>query len=183
MKNTVNIWEYDAPLDCNWYWRKLNPLKTQMVKWYQDNRYTLTHNGAYLVSCSYQALLGTLTKLKEADLIWNSVMLPRQIFITWLACQKRPPTRERLLTMSIQVEDENCCLCDERVLETQNHLFTKCRWTTNVKIMMCTWLGVQLPSRGVYETIKWFKRTRWKQFQKEVIAAAWGAFCLPHLDS
>uniref|UniRef100_M1B090 Uncharacterized protein n=1 Tax=Solanum tuberosum TaxID=4113 RepID=M1B090_SOLTU len=50
-----------------------------------------------------------------------------------------------------------------------------CRWINGAKIMMCTRLGVQLPCRGVYKTIKWIKRRRWKQFQKEVIAAAWGA--------
>lgn len=107
-----------------------------------------------------QALLGPLTKLKEVDLIWNSVILPQQRFITWLACQRRLLTRERLLKMSISVENGNCCLCDESVLETHHHLFTKCWWITGVKILMCTWLRVQLSSRGVYETIKWIKKKR-----------------------
>lgn len=85
MKDKENIWEHTPTRDCSWYWKKLNSLKIQMTGWYQNNKYLLTATGEYSVSRSYQHMLRPLDRVREADLIWSSVMLPKQRFLVWLA--------------------------------------------------------------------------------------------------
>lgn len=85
MKDKESIWEHNPPGDCSWYWKKLNSLKIQMTGWYQNNKYLLTATGEYSVSRSYQHMLRPLDRVREADLIWSSVMLPKQRFLVWLA--------------------------------------------------------------------------------------------------
>lgn len=41
--------------------------------------------------------------------------------------------------MNIQVDDTECCLCDEKVMETNVHLFEKCKWTPAVWQVMHHW--------------------------------------------
>ncbi|KAH0652887.1 hypothetical protein KY289_030565 [Solanum tuberosum] len=50
------IWEYTPPVDCSWYWRKLNGLKMGMQGWYQNGRYMLTQSGMYSVTQNYNDL-------------------------------------------------------------------------------------------------------------------------------
>ncbi|XP_047263750.1 uncharacterized protein LOC124896258 [Capsicum annuum] len=154
---------------------KLNGLKSPMIDWYQGDRYTLTPNGAYSISKSYQALLGPIPRLHEADMIWNSVRLPRQRFVTWLACKGRPLTKERMMKLHVPVHDMRCCLCDDNALETPKHLFMKCSWISGVSHLLSTCLGVQIQKKEASDNFKWIKRRRWKQFQKKIVAAVCGA--------
>ena len=78
MKTCRNIWDHCSPQDSSWYWKKLNGLKEKMVNWYRRGIYRLTNNGIYSVCTSYIDLVGRLTRLREADLIWTSIILPRQ---------------------------------------------------------------------------------------------------------
>ncbi|XP_059285114.1 uncharacterized protein LOC132038465 [Lycium ferocissimum] len=95
--------------------------------------------------------------------------------IVLLACQDRLLTKERLTKLNIHVDDQICCLCDGNRNETQRHLFADCSWITEVRDALITWMGITLQCNDVYKTIKWIKRRRWRQFQKEIVAAVWGA--------
>ncbi|XP_060171508.1 uncharacterized protein LOC132602747 [Lycium barbarum] len=124
---------------------------------------------------SYNAMLGSLRKMQEVDLVWTKVMLPKQRFIVWLANQERLLTKERLLRLHIPVDDETCWLCEEGILETQQHLFAECSWTMEVRNKLVAWSGVQMQRNGVKQTIKWIKRRSWSQLKKELITGIWGA--------
>lgn len=75
-------------------------------------------------------MIGNQDKLEVAALVWNSVSLPRQMIIMWLAMQNKWLTKERLLNMEINVEDNRCCLCQQGMLETHRHLFVECEYVT-----------------------------------------------------
>ena len=47
MKGNQDIFEHKPPQDSSWYWRKLNAIKKDMVKWYEQGVYVLTINGKY----------------------------------------------------------------------------------------------------------------------------------------
>lgn len=111
MKVNETIWEHNHPGDCNWYWKKLNFLKAQMAGWYQSDKYMLTSTGEYSLSKSYQQMLGPFPRVREVDLMWSSVMLPKQRIIVWLACQNKLLTKERLARIMKHVDDQHCCLC------------------------------------------------------------------------
>ncbi|XP_060201918.1 uncharacterized protein LOC132630355 [Lycium barbarum] len=175
MKGTGDVWNHVVPRDCSWYWKKLNSLKTMMINWYSRGQYKLAPKGEYSVSCSYATMLGTMTKLKEADLIWSSVLLPRQRVVVWLVYKDRLLTKERMTRLHMQVDDSCCCLCDAQVDETHNHLFANCRWITEVRDALSSWCGVQIRKAKAMQVVQWLKSRKWKQFKKELIASVWGA--------
>lgn len=104
MRGEQNIWNHKPPSDCSWYWRKLNSIKTYMIAWYNNGTYCLSPNGRYSVTSSYNAMLGDLHKLEAADLILNSITLPRHKIIIWLANQERLLTKERLAKLQIPID-------------------------------------------------------------------------------
>lgn len=80
-----------------------------MERWYIRGNYQLTANGIYSVSSSYNAMLRTLIRLREAEVIWSAVMLPRQRLVMWLAYQDKLLTKERLQRLQIPVDGGSCC--------------------------------------------------------------------------
>ncbi|XP_049406369.1 uncharacterized protein LOC125870045 [Solanum stenotomum] len=155
LKHEMSIWNHRVPIDCSWYWRKLNAIKEQMKGWYCQGRYMLTKNGTYSITRSYLAIKGQRQQLETADLVWTAVALPKHRFMVWLAIQGRLLTQERKLKLHIQVDDTECCLCEEKVMETTKHLFEECKW-----------------SKMFLDGIK---EKHWKQFKKETIATISGA--------
>ncbi|WMV27629.1 hypothetical protein MTR67_021014 [Solanum verrucosum] len=104
-----------SPVNSSWYWRKQTSLKAQMHQWY--------------IQDSYLAIIGQRPKLKNAELIWTSMALPRHRFFVWLVVHGRLLTQERKVSLHIQDDETDYCLCNEQVMETNSHLFEHCRWT------------------------------------------------------
>lgn len=52
-----------------------------MVQWFSNGAYTFTSYGEYSVAKSYNRLIGRQQKMQEADLVCNSLMMPRHPFI------------------------------------------------------------------------------------------------------
>ncbi|WMV26467.1 hypothetical protein MTR67_019852 [Solanum verrucosum] len=175
MKNDTSIWTHKTPIDCSWYWRKINALKEHMQGWYNHRRYMLTQTGKYSITKSYQALMGTKPRWNIAELVWTSMAIPKHRFMTWLAVQGRLLTQERKLRLQIQVEDIACCLCEEKVMETNVHLFEDCKWTSTVWQAMHQWIEVPVHNIGIVQVLENIKGNRWKQFKKEIMAAICGA--------
>ncbi|XP_070026638.1 uncharacterized protein [Nicotiana sylvestris] len=175
MKICRSIWDHNPPADCSWYWKKINGLKRNMAHWYNGSTYTLTGNGAYSVSSSYNAMLGHMSRSWEMNLVWSGVMLPRHIFVLWLANQQKLQTKERLLQMHIPItEDVGCCMCALEVLESQQHLFGECCWVKTMRGALTRWSDINIPDMALPETLKWIRR-HWKQFRKEVASTMIGA--------
>ncbi|KAK4713181.1 hypothetical protein R3W88_019088 [Solanum pinnatisectum] len=146
-----------------------------MQYWYTRGQFNLTAIGEYSITSGYLALLGNREKLLTSELIWNSVSLPRQRFIMWLAIQKRLLTKERLKHMNIQVATTECCLCQEAVLKTNKHLFVECEYITRVRTSLLIWTNTPMPATDVSLTLEMIRKKHWKEFKKDVIAVLWGA--------
>lgn len=117
----------------------------------------LTSNKVYSISKGYIDMLGAMERLREAYLIWSSIMLPKQTFIVWLAYQDRLLTKERLRRMHIQVDIFSCCLCDTASHETPQHLFSDCDWVTEVRTSLAACAGIPIIKKGVKQSLCWFK--------------------------
>nr|XP_016463101.1 PREDICTED: uncharacterized protein LOC107786164 [Nicotiana tabacum] len=175
MKTETNFWEHKPPMDCNWYWKKLNSLKERMQEWYVQGRYVLTVNGEYSITRSYLDIIGSHSRMRIAELVWTAMAQPRHRFIMWLAIHGRLLTRERLLKLQIPVENMYCCLCDAQVMETNTHLFGECDWFQNVKQELVQWTGIQVRACDFKQVLESFKRKQWPRLKKELMTAIWGA--------
>lgn len=76
----------------------------------------------------YTYLKGSIPLVPWANVVWNSMGIPRQSFLTWLVVLNRCPTRDRLLSWGIAT-DPACLLCNSTV-ESRNHLFFECSFST-----------------------------------------------------
>ncbi|XP_049382966.1 uncharacterized protein LOC125847373 [Solanum stenotomum] len=140
--------------------RKINALKEHMQGWYNHRRYMLTQTGKYSITKSYQALMDTKPRWNIAELVWTSMAIPKHRFITWLVVQGRLLTQERKLRLQIHVEDTACCLCEEKVMETNVHLFEDCKWTSTVWQAMHQWTEVPVHNIGIVQVLENIKGNR-----------------------
>ncbi|XP_019235808.1 PREDICTED: uncharacterized protein LOC109216132 [Nicotiana attenuata] len=109
--------------------------------------------------------------MKVADLVWSAVAQPKHRFIGWLATLGKMLTKDRMIGMSIQVDNVNCILCNGDAMETQEHLFVQCEWTRAVKQELSRWTRHDEQTTRVRQMLEQIKNKHWKQFRKEVIAA------------
>ncbi|XP_016544101.1 uncharacterized protein LOC107844122 [Capsicum annuum] len=121
------------------------------------------------------ALLGTQRRLVSANLILNSISQPKHRFIAWLATKERLLTKSGLIKLNIQVDDATCCLCTSSVIETAKHLFAECCWFKTIRQALLDWLGIHLLQGNVQQVFDSIQRQHWKCFQKNIVAAVWGA--------
>ncbi|XP_019239888.1 PREDICTED: uncharacterized protein LOC109219873 [Nicotiana attenuata] len=116
-----------------------------------------------------------MTRMREAELVWNAIMLPRHRVIIWLSYQDKLLTKERLLKLNILTDGNmNCCLCELGVPETELYLFSECEWVTTVREKLATWTGIAFPQKPSRSTLKWIRNKQRRQFRKEVGAVIYG---------
>ncbi|XP_049406353.1 uncharacterized protein LOC125870027 [Solanum stenotomum] len=143
----------------------------QSQKIYADSK---SQTGKYSITKSYQALMDPKPRWNIVELVWTSMAMPKHRFMTWLAVQGRLLTQERKLRLQIQEEDAACCLCEEKVMEANVHLFEDCKWTSDVWQAMHQWTEVPVHNIGIVQVLKNIKGNRLKQFKKEIMAAICG---------
>lgn len=111
MKNDSNIWMHNPPMDCSWYWKKINFIKSSMISWFTNGRYILSSIGRYSISLSYNALIGMKVRWRISELVSIAFAQPKHRFILWLAVRNRLLTKERLSHLNIPVDSPACSLC------------------------------------------------------------------------
>ena len=112
----------------------------------------------------------------QADwLSWmnNRWIFPKHRFFIWLLAHKRLLTGVRMKHLNLNTNG-NCYICDEG-LETDNHLFSRCRYSRGIFKEIGEWSGIQLPEE---ESIKWWIRFRERSATKKKIAGIILATCI-----
>ncbi|KAK4733827.1 hypothetical protein R3W88_008088 [Solanum pinnatisectum] len=113
--------------------------------------------------------------MRIVDLVWTVMAISKHRFMVWLAILGRLLTRERKQKQHIQVDDTNYIFCEEKVMDTNVHLFEVCKWIEIVWQGITQWTGIAITNNGIKQVLERIKRKHWKQFQKETIAALCGA--------
>ncbi|XP_060209152.1 uncharacterized protein LOC132636348 [Lycium barbarum] len=158
MKPNENFWTHVPSYNCSWYWNNLNKIKLGMQQWYSNDRYTLTANGKYYVNQSYLALLGHGTLVESHELIWSKIVLPKHMFILWLAYHKKLFTKDRTVGMRMQCETADCMLCEQEEIEDAKHVFVDCDWAKAVWSELMQWVEMQLPQMETRVTLSYIKQ-------------------------
>lgn len=60
----------------------------------------------------------------------------------WLVYQDRLLTKEGMHKLHIPMYNEDCCLCDDGVIETNSHLFAGCKRISEVRVVLRRQVGV-----------------------------------------
>ncbi|XP_060183166.1 uncharacterized protein LOC132613134 [Lycium barbarum] len=175
MKEDENFWDYTAPTDCSWYWKRLNKLKLDMRRWYNADRYNLTPSGKQSIAKGYYDMIGAGQAMETSTLTWSKILQPKHRFILWLAAQRKLLTRGRLESMGIECANTECELCDMHAHEDSNHLFKDCTWAVGMCQAMNDWTKLQLPKTNIVDVLKLIKQKHCPRMKKEIVAAVLGA--------
>jgi hypothetical protein len=84
--------------------------------------------------------------------LYGNIARPRALFIFWLACHGRLPTKDRLHKFGVSV-DVKCCFCTKE--ETINHLFFGC---LDFKLI---WHKVLLWMQIAHAPLEWNEELAW----------------------
>uniref|UniRef100_A0A803PWX2 Reverse transcriptase domain-containing protein n=1 Tax=Cannabis sativa TaxID=3483 RepID=A0A803PWX2_CANSA len=118
-------WDYEAPTDCSWFWKKLVGVKNQ-VKAKVDRRTFSMQK--FSISNTYHLLFIRPEKKDWCKHVWDRLVIPKHKFILWLVLLDRLKTKDRVCRYDPQV-DPTCLLCG-KADESVQHLFFQCEYSS-----------------------------------------------------
>ncbi|KAM6576991.1 hypothetical protein CsatB_028828 [Cannabis sativa] len=164
-------WDYQAPQQASWYWKKLVYVKEQIKGKMSEQQFT---SSIYTISNGYNLFCPPQRKVNWSHGVWNRQNIPRQSFILWTAVQDRLRTRSRLKHMKVISDD--CCLFCSSHSETKNNLFFSCIFATQCLLQIKSWLHWRIESVDLDVILRWIERSNKGRFRKSlwyaVIASA-----------
>uniref|UniRef100_A0A803QDE1 Reverse transcriptase domain-containing protein n=1 Tax=Cannabis sativa TaxID=3483 RepID=A0A803QDE1_CANSA len=96
-------WDYEAPTDCSWAWKKLVEVKNQLKLKTDLASFTMQN---FSVSRNYQLLYSSPEKKHWCHYVWDRVIIPKHKFILWLVLWGRLNTKEREVSDGSEEEPE-----------------------------------------------------------------------------
>ncbi|KAF4352150.1 hypothetical protein F8388_012274 [Cannabis sativa] len=130
-----SIWDYAKKDDASWYFKKILSIRENLdeAKLQQAAR-----GDKFSAKKCYNSLVGE-TPFAYANAIWDTLVLPKHRFIFWQIANSHLLTRDYL--HHIMVTPNNLCpVCDSEV-ETHDHIFFNCYYTSQVFEAVNRWLG------------------------------------------
>jgi hypothetical protein len=131
----------------------LNPGVSDEISW------KLTANGLYSTKSAYEMQFFGSTTSPLNKMVWKAWAPPKIKFFAWLANQNRLWTADRLAKRGWP----NCGPCPlcKQCVETVDHLFVHCRFTTRLWTAVKQWLDI---SEDVQHDSTNFTISEWWQF-------------------
>ncbi|KAF8113491.1 hypothetical protein N665_0049s0007 [Sinapis alba] len=149
-----SYWDILSTTTCgSWMWRKLLKLRDVAAMFFKtDIKYGAStyfwtdfwcdlqplikshcfYEEKFVSKATWNQLRTTSAKVEWYNTAWFPQALPRQDFITWLACRNRLDTCDRMRQWD---QTQICPLCGE-LDETRNHLFFACPFTFTVRTFL-----------------------------------------------
>ncbi|KAK7260138.1 hypothetical protein RIF29_25934 [Crotalaria pallida] len=127
------------PLDIPMQIEERKVIKDYKVAQQANGCWLHSSDGSYSIKSGYSVLMNDNQPFAGFRIAWNSFSVPKHAFIVWLTLHDRLKTRSRLshflhiLTV--------CNFCNSGV-ETRNHLFFACDWSSSLLEPACNWFGL-----------------------------------------
>ncbi|XP_074300643.1 uncharacterized protein LOC141631940 [Silene latifolia] len=74
--------------------------------------------------------------------VWDAWCVPKHSIICWLIKQEAINIREKLFRL--QISDNNQCVLCKNGIETHEHLFSRCKYSEQIKEQLESWLQIQI---------------------------------------
>ena len=154
-----SVWEVIAQRTASPMWKAIVSTRDKLVeKFGNANQVILKMENwgrAKFFHSAYVSLRPPGIKINWSRVVWESWALPKHSFILWLAIKGRLKSKDRLI---FPLEDPYCNLCREAV-ESHEHLFFECSWTSSLWALVRNWLNITkalttLPSAAKYLAVR-----------------------------
>lgn len=130
------------------------------------HRWILNSNGKFTISSLWGELRTKYPKVPWHKTIWFPGHIPKCSMITWLAIHKRLYTGDRLVLFGT-IPVSCCSFC--MGMETHDHLFFNCTFTSQVWFEMLAHINVNWPSRSWADWINQISSLRDKTLKNLII--------------
>ncbi|XP_062106391.1 uncharacterized protein LOC133817803 [Humulus lupulus] len=160
-------WDYVAPVQSSWYWRKIVQVKDQFKNLRSLQQLSTT---GYQIRKGYQLLSPIIETVHWCKEVWGRLNIPKHSFILWLAVQNRLKTKERLQRFNI-LNDSTCLLCNSQP-ESATHLFFGCSISLICLRQVQLWLGWNANASSLVAVLRWIERAKLSKFRKLLYSAA-----------
>ena len=121
-------------------------------------RWLPSPNGQFSLANTWNFLRDHRPKVPWHRLIWFPGNIPRHSFITWLAILKKLSTHDRIFTFT---QGPLACVLCHRSMESHDHLFFNCSYSSFVWQGLQHRMGVGCPSTSWSSLVDW-GATAWK---------------------
>ncbi|KAL4564651.1 hypothetical protein LXL04_028719 [Taraxacum kok-saghyz] len=106
--------------------------------------FTETVNGDYVVNKMRRIIDAKLIHSKGPTICWNNIIPLKVRCFVWRTMMRRIPVADTLACRGIIVQNSLCHLCGSDV-ETVDHLFASCSYTSSVMVWIFKWCNIQPP--------------------------------------
>jgi hypothetical protein len=155
-----------VPQSCSWIWKAILHQRASLV---QVPGWDCLH-GKNITRKVYKSLRTTYPVVDWKVMIYGNIARPRAVFIFWLACHGRLPTKDRLRKFGVSV-DVTCCFCTKE--ETLNHLFFGCHDFKLIWHKVLLWMQIAHAPLYWNEELLWLARVcRGKGWQAQLLKGA-----------
>ena len=139
----------NSPLHIQQIWRTINipvhPNRNDTVVW------TGSPTGKFTIHSAWEILRDKRPISASHCLLWYNGHIPRQSFILWLAMQRRLSTKDRLCFL----EDSTTCNLCGSAMESHDHLFFQCHYSSSVWSSIANTAGIRWPSLPWSDLLLW----------------------------
>ncbi|XP_074299346.1 uncharacterized protein LOC141630422 [Silene latifolia] len=129
--------------DSTWTWKTICKVKELIKQGFVNNGWAPNQKG-YTISQGYEWIQGSAPNQQWTKLVWNEWNVPKHSFISWLIMQNGLNNKAKLFLYGC-CEDDLCVLCAE-MTETNEHLFTECKFSCQVQKYVEDWIHRPFPT-------------------------------------
>ncbi|KAJ6346533.1 hypothetical protein OIU78_009044 [Salix suchowensis] len=108
-------------------------------------------SGKFTIKSAWELMRDKKPENCTHKLLWFTSNIPRHAFILWLAVQGRLRTMDRAYR---DTEGATCTLCESE-MESHDHLFFKCNYSTTV------WMNINLKVQLQWRNADWADFIKW----------------------
>ena len=137
-----SVWSAIAPKTASPMWKAVLKTRDRLLEKFNSMEQVVLHMGkwgkAKFFHSAYCDLKPLGIKVNWARVVWESWALPKHSFVLWLAVKGRLKTKDRLI-FALDDPDCNLCRCE---IESHEHLFFECNWTSTLWGWVRNWLQI-----------------------------------------
>lgn len=124
---------------------------------------------SFSIGKAYYILLPIFSKVPWSGILSSPHMVPKHKFILWLTLHGKLSTMDRLAAWGKNVNSD-CSLCKEPIIQSLEHLFFACNFSTDIWNRMLTWAGENFSCTDWNSVVTWAtKRLKGKSCKKALL--------------
>uniref|UniRef100_A0A803PIJ5 Reverse transcriptase zinc-binding domain-containing protein n=1 Tax=Cannabis sativa TaxID=3483 RepID=A0A803PIJ5_CANSA len=154
-------WEYKAPMNGSWYWRKMVEIKEKIRLLVQQDVFAAKE---YKIVDGYIYFEQDWGKVSWSNLVWSRLNVPKHSFLLWLAMVNRLKAQDRLFKHGLI--DHDFYTIYNTATESAEHLFFSCSFASACLSRLKEWMRWNATATSLQSLMKWVRKAKISRFKR-----------------